>query len=740
MNRAFGSIAALLVFVQSADAIDFDGGGDGVSYEDALNWSTDTIPSTGDDARIVTSGDSVNISSSRNTSGNLEIGAAGAGATLWVNVGGELLQIDRLNVGGSAGETGTLTLNGGSVTANYDPTDNNRIGGAGTGRAYIQHANSTLSATQANLVLGYEASGYGEVNHSAGTLAVSGNNNLVVSRLGPGVYNNTGGTLSIAGTGDLIVGNLAGSFGTVNMSGAASMDLNDNAVIGNQGEGRLAMSGNSTTDVRLDMNIGQANGANGVASLWDNSEVTVGRVTRVGSPNGSIGNLFMQGDSVWNQTGGDLRIGQTAGSSGTMQMRGNSILNQNVGQLKPGTQSTGHMEMFDNSQVLNGSVSIGHSGTSADGTMVLNQSARVDVGLSQSNIGNQGTGQLTLNDDSEFRAGGTRSISIGNDNTGQGTVIINDNATLSSGGAMFLGQQEDTRGTIIQNGANSRVETRSSNLVVGRQGTAQGTYIMNDGIASAAFDLYVGRANSSVGFFQQNGGEVIVGNNLLFGNGANASVGTYQMTGGILTIANEMRAAAAGTFLLQGGILRVDTLASSIDDFQWGAGELASRQEADAAELVSNIDLTTSSGSHLNLGDTYISAFVDHETLTVNGTLDLSASGDIFTAIGSVQLLRTLGHGSRAGRVPLVSATSLIGQFDTFNGPVDSFVSESLFDPLGDENALEVDTWFLDYDGNDIYFLYKISNTVPEPSTVGFLGVALIFLRGLARKRYRYMD
>ena len=124
----------------------------------------------------------------------------------------------------------------------------------------------------------------------------------------------------------------------------------------------------------------------------------------------------------------------------------------------------------------------------------------------------------------------------------------------------------------------------------------------------------------------------------------------------------------------------------------------------------------------------------------MNGTLDLSASGDIFTAIGSVQLLRTLGHGSRAGRVPLVSATSLIGQFDTFNGPVDSFVSESLFDPLGDENVLEVDTWFLDYDGNDIYFLYKISNTVPEPSTVGFLGVALIFLRGLARKRYRYMD
>ena len=249
LNRAFGSIAALLVFVQSADAIDFDGGGDGVSYEDALNWSTDTIPSTGDDARIVTSGDSVNISSSRNTSGNLEIGAAGAGATLWVNVGGELLQIDRLNVGGSAGETGTLTLNGGSVTANYDPTDNNRIGGAGTGRAYIQHANSTLSATQANLVLGSEASGYGQVDHSAGTLAISGNNNLVVSRLGR-VYNNTGGTWC-AGTGDglwqprwIVRHRKHEQYG--------EHGLNDNAVIGNQGAGVLGLNGNSTTDVRLD--------------------------------------------------------------------------------------------------------------------------------------------------------------------------------------------------------------------------------------------------------------------------------------------------------------------------------------------------------------------------------------------------------------------------------------------------------------------------------------------------------
>ena len=130
-----------------------------------------------------------------------------------------------------------------------------------------------------------------------------------------------------------------------------------------------------------------------------------------------------------------------------------------------------------------------------------------------------------------------------------------------------------------------------------------------------------------------------------------------------------------------------------------------------------------------------------HETLTVNGTLDLNAADDELTAISSINLLRTLGHGSRAGRLDLVYATSILGEFDIFNGPTDAIISESLIDPLGNEDDLVINTYFLDYSTpGQITFLYKISNTVPEPSTVGLLGFALIFLRGFARKRYRYED
>ena len=603
----------------------------------------------------------------------------------------------------------------------------------------ITDAAFILASTQANIVLAYEPGSAGNVTQSAGAVDITGNNSLVVGREGIGVYDHSGGTVDIAGSGDMVVGNVAGGRGTYNLTGASAvLTIGDLATIGNNNTaiGVMNMSAGTMTldSVNGDLRIGNngpgfLNQSGGTINVRDNLQVGNGGTGR--------GTYNMSGNAVLNMNGDELRIAQTLGSTGAMVMDDTASVSLNTA-MKVGTTDAGTLIMNDDTTVTGHFVIVGHNATGV-GTMTMNGNSSVLVGSATSMIGNNGNGTLVLNNDSSFTASGTRSISLGNNDSGTGHVTVNDNATLSSGGALFLGQSDDGTGTIIQNGG--LVESRNSNLVLGRQQNAQGTFILNDGNVSVAGTMLVGRANSSDGTFNQNGGTVVVGNNLQFGDGAGAARGTYTLSAGTLIVANTMSAPAAGTFLLQGGALQVDTIASNLDDFQWGAGTLASYQPADLRNIVSNIDLTTTAGSVLDLGAVYQSQTVLHETLTVNGTLDLTAGGDELTAISSINLLRTLGHGSRAGRVDLISATSILGEFDIFNGPTDSIISESLFDPLGNEDDLVVNTFFLDYSTpGQITFLYKISNTVPEPSTVGLLAVSLVFLRGFARKRYKYQD
>jgi hypothetical protein len=168
----------------------------------------------------------------------------------------------------------------------------------------------------------------------------------------------------------------------------------------------------------------------------------------------------------------------------------------------------------------------------------------------------------------------------------------------------------------------------------------------------------------------QSGGNVFVANTLSFGNATpETTEGTYTLSGGTLTIANGIVAPAAGTFLLQGGTLKVDSIAADLDDFDWGAGTLASYQPADQSNIVSDRNLATSTGSILDLGVMYQSDAIYHETLTVNGILDLTQPGDVLNAIGSINLLRDYGHGTKAGYVTLITADSLLGSFDSFSGP-----------------------------------------------------------------------
>lgn len=451
------------------------------------------------------------------------------------------------------------------------------------------------------------------------------------------------------------------------------------------------------------------------------------------------GTLNVGSGSTYSNVGGsNLVVGYTGGGSGTINVTGGSMTLPNT--FVVGRDSAGTLNVSSGTVDVNRSFNIGNL-AGGNGVVNLTGTGYIDgTGvLIGSQIGNSGSGTVNIQDTARLRLG-DRDLSIGNNNSGSGTVNLTS-GTFSVGNAIFLGQAGSATGVVTQDGG--LFESRNSNIVVGRQGNAQGTYVMNGGTMSAASTLYVGRANNSIGVFNQTGGDVFVGNNLDFGNSTGSSaVGTYTLSGGSLRVGSQMRAPAEGHFVLNGGTLRVNRIVDTLDSFTWNGGTLTSAQAGDLINTRIDVDVTTSAGSVLDLGPIYLSGGSKQERLIVNGTLDLSAGGDLLQAVENIGFLRPIGVGAiGTGTLNLVDADTLVGTFDSFTGPTDG-ISQSLFDPSGDPNNLDLNTWFLEYDvaNGDINFLYKVSGVAPEPTTVSLLGVAIVMLRVLRRRKYAYSD
>jgi agmatine/peptidylarginine deiminase len=92
----------------------WDGGGDGVSWSDANNWSNNTLPGASDDVVIATNGTfTVNVTGALTNVKSLSLGGASSNPTLSISAGGNKLL-----------KTGSIVLNGAS---NLDLHDNDLI-------------------------------------------------------------------------------------------------------------------------------------------------------------------------------------------------------------------------------------------------------------------------------------------------------------------------------------------------------------------------------------------------------------------------------------------------------------------------------------------------------------------------------------------------------------------------------------------------------------------------------------
>jgi hypothetical protein len=229
---------------------------------------------------------------------------------------------------------------------------------------------------------------------------------------------------------------------------------------------------------------------------------------------------------------------------------------------------------------------------------------------------------------------------------------------------------------------------------------------------------------------------------------------------------------------LNGGTLRVNALRNDGGSLTWGAGTLtryhtvgtnvdngttdfspSSTQTTirygtliDVTGTTAN--LTSSNGSVLDLGNLYLFNGARQDLLSLTGTLDLSAAGDTLNALGTVYLLRGHQFGSQEyGSIPLVYAANITGTFSTFYGALDDSRGFTLLpDQIGgaviNPSTLANDTGLLQYADNVInplglpagtydilYFHYKVSAAVPEPTTFVTLLGSLGLLRTARRLR-----
>jgi len=213
MKKVLGIASVLLLgFHLSALGTDItydNSSGDGL-WATPANWLTDILPTAIDKAKITRAGTIATLNSAQ-TIDKLQVGHL-TQTTLNIGSSGNLT-VGTIDVGGfTAGQTGNINVNGGTLASG----GNFRLGnGAGSVGAM------TLTS--------------GTITHTVGALAVG--------YKGTGTLNISGGILNALGGTGFQLGTIAGSSGTVNITGgsvlAQTIDIN--------------MLGDVTTDAQLNL-------------------------------------------------------------------------------------------------------------------------------------------------------------------------------------------------------------------------------------------------------------------------------------------------------------------------------------------------------------------------------------------------------------------------------------------------------------------------------------------------------
>jgi T5SS/PEP-CTERM-associated repeat protein/autotransporter-associated beta strand protein len=367
-------------------------------------------------------------------------------------------------VGGSAGQTGQVTLSGSN--AKWQNQGSLLIGDAGSGTLRLDHG----SIATAHLVeIGSKAGSSGMVTIIEATLATAGSERNTVP-------------------GEIDIGYDKGSIGTVNISHGLLRSTGA-LIIGRSGNGTLSIPGGGGTVEASEVDIGYDAGSTGVATFSPGTLNSTGDLIVGVRGNGT---LFISSAS-------DVHglIGAFSGSSGAV--------------------TVGSGASWNNS----GALYIGGTSAGPGGTGLLRINSRGSVSAAQTTIWNTGTlelgGQFTLQSPLTINGGTVRSVDnnlIPNSATlGAGGAILDSNNFLSTYSGNFTGPGGITKigpGTITLTGTNTYsgdTVLDNGTLTVGTpEALGTGNVIVNGGILNSILGLGLGQAINVKGNYTQNSG------------------------------------------------------------------------------------------------------------------------------------------------------------------------------------------------------------------------------------------
>ena len=437
-------------------------------------------------------------------------------------------------------------------------------------------------------------------------------NNIFIGRDGKGVLNvNAEGKI----TGQqLQIARNANSIGDVRISDVATADFNG-IFLALNGAGTLTLEGDSTTTTTF-LSIAQGAGANGSLDLTNNAQLNVTDNFLVASANV---------ESTATVTINDNAIVNVAGDSSTGNVRGNATFNVNGGQVN-----------------IANNANFGGSSSTTEFNMNAGQFTAENVrfdGFSPattSNTLNMNGGTLRATNNIEFQRGIIANISDGAIESDQQMIFGNDSTAASR--SVLINQ---TGGTV-----HSKVD-------IDIRGEGETLYNLSGGTLSAEQDVLFGNVDTVSAEFNQEGGTMNVGRNLI-----NRNV-VHEVTGGNLNVAGTINVGdtdndSSASFEQTGGIVDATfgfNIENAFGDFRGGKtrteqltiGNLVDEflvtevTVSGTAEIITNqIRLETAGGaeSSLVLSD---DALIETDSLIINDS-GLSSATDFFHQGGELRV------------------------------------------------------------------------------------------------------
>ncbi len=413
-----------------------------------------------------------------------EFSGAISGSGAMVKSGSGTLTLSGANTytGATTVNAGALTLASGGALVSNDIT----VGPNTTAEMTIQ-SGATVT-TNGAIYVGLDSGSNATLNIEGGTVNTYW--------LRPGRNNGSKGVVNISG-------------GVVNVSKPSSVSGYDECEIGNNGSGKITVSGDAKLNFTGTVRIANMGKAESYINIQDYGEMTVK----------------------------SLFVGQRGTNLGSMTLSGHAKLTID-NELNVGT----------------------NSGSKGTGTMTLKDYATVTLGgTARSYVGyNAGTSTLNVSDNASFTATG-KGFLIGESGAG---VINQTGGTITlktTEGQVFLADAKTGKGTLNISGGKLNLQ---STLIAGTRGTAiinlSGTGEIN---ADATVVLAPGYETTSNTTVNQTGGTFNANNGIVYGNYfANRGTGVYKLSGGTLnspSIKYGSQTPASASFEVSGGVANI---------------------------------------------------------------------------------------------------------------------------------------------------------------------------------------